>query len=244
MYIVSKGIPEGEHREYATAYSFVGDPAEIAEFKQCAAAILLGAAACGEADDQQAYDLFVELATEGGILVRDKTLFEAIIDPEKNRPFKGQRLNDVFDAVKTGQVPLASALAEVKSLESEITHPDVTGRIDERGLCGGVVNGVFSPDTHSMEATGAYDDFAFYFGDDSPEADVVRNCGLPINAFVDQIAYVASEYGKGTVKSKDEHTTFGVLDDEGNFEPLLSVVGRFHPVRRNVDADEEQPGTL
>lgn len=249
MYIFKEEPPveTDEYSEYHRAYSFIGEPEEITEFKRCAASILLGAVISREVSDEHAAGLFTQLATEDYVIERYAGALVTILDPNAALTFKRQRRWDIYAAAKAGSMSLDAAFSELQVLDNDTAHPDVARPMDHRGLLGSCADGTFSVNTYTVEPVreaGDEEEYASdletWFGDDSLEMELVQNSDLPINAFAVQIPYVPVSNKwpvLGRVASKYEHTMLGHLDDNGNFEPLLAVLDSEHPVRNTGEAD-------
>ncbi|HSX31281.1 MAG TPA: hypothetical protein VLE99_05165 [Candidatus Saccharimonadales bacterium] len=219
MYVVDCGPAEGDQ----AAYRFLGEPAVVDQFKLAVLSLMFGAVACGAISEGDSLNLFDSLGDqEDSVPGRDKAAFETLMDSDAaHERFRPERVAQLYDDVRRRPGTLAAALAEVALLSTEPVHPDNVKLIDSRGLLGRITGDGFSL---------ALDPSDRAFRDDDPETTFINNTRWLVNASISQFEYVSGSYSwSGYMRSNRTHTTLGIADGAGNFQPVVTFLDRTHP---------------
>jgi hypothetical protein len=208
-------------------YDLVGETEGLRQFAHNLGSTVLEAVSQGILKQNEAYHLLSNIQPVGRIARADISSLGKLIE---NETLTRDRIWTIMGTASDGNMSSSAFMQEFNDLEEF----DLNGSEDIKWLTSDGL--IASPTVEGDLETDVYDDIDSNYGEDSTESSISRELSLTTQAF--QMELIRKQHGDPIVLSKREHTSLGVIDQSGRYQPVVTVLSDSHPaMQKPVTSD-------
>ncbi len=225
VYIVESENREGFDPRFTPAYEFVGEIGEVTRYKQNLASLALSAMKNNSVDGEQGHGFIRELQATNEVSGDDRILFHDLV--RSSTDLQNDRARTLIKSAVLGQLTVNALWGELASLEEffEPSGSDNLMWLTENGLDAFLEGDELKVNLNT--------DIADVHGKDSLEFKTAAELGLNAEAFQYELVREGSWQPK--VLSDYIHNSLGRLDEDGKYEPVVTVLESNHPLRQHSE---------